>query len=377
MALVYSPRKEAFSWIWPHTLIRHLPQSWLSWSWIVGPSPLWIAKSDKSCSSPLIHSDKCARITHVACSLFSSSHKSRRWREWRTCVVPPFGLLFVCMCAHQAAMLVKWTEIKKTFWCMIVLDEFWSVTFISLNTFVIVCLCVVQWDHISWYVPHSTITTPSTHLCSLEMGHGVVSSVSEPDLLWYVCVFGVGGRREVRLLDEGSEFLEPNPLIDGLNWVGQGLLKGGVCGWRLPSTVCRLIDPVLGGPTINTGRYTLHPPLHETVFISMFKNLCVCVCVCVPDYWSLTAEFTRGSSLSVLCLCVRVTLPQWSGSFLPLQHSKMFFSHFFILCRGSDFRKTRENCKIKVSLTSLLSLNGHSHYPSMDADLWQDSDMKR
>lgn len=34
----------------------------------------------------------------------------------------------------------------------------------------------------------------------------------------------------MRLLGEGSEFLEPNPLIDGLNWVGQGLLKGGVCG---------------------------------------------------------------------------------------------------------------------------------------------------
>lgn len=59
--------------------------------------------------------------------------------------------------------------------------------------------------------------------------------------------------------------------------------------------------------------------------------------------WRLTAEFTRESSLSVLCLCVRVTLPQWSGSFLPLQHFKLFFilycgSSAFLL-KSTQFRK--------------------------------------
>lgn len=39
----------------------------------------------------------------------------------------------------------------------------------------------------------------------------------------------VWGWRCVCWLREES-FLEPNPLIDGLNWVGQRFLKGGVCG---------------------------------------------------------------------------------------------------------------------------------------------------
>lgn len=58
-----------------------------------------------------------------------------------------------------------------------------------------------------------------------------------------ICLCVWGGRWEVRLLDEGREFLEPNPLIDGLNWVGRCSLKRGVCGRCLPSTVCCLIDP--------------------------------------------------------------------------------------------------------------------------------------
>lgn len=46
-----------------------------------------------------------------------------------------------------------------------------------------------------------------------------------------LCVWGGReGGREVSLLDEGREFLEPNLLIDGLGWVGQGSLRGGVCG---------------------------------------------------------------------------------------------------------------------------------------------------
>lgn len=48
---------------------------------------------------------------------------------------------------------------------------------------------------------------------------------------------------------EGGEFLAPNPLIDGVNWVGQASLKGGVC--RVTSALsCLLSDRSLhsGGP---------------------------------------------------------------------------------------------------------------------------------
>lgn len=74
---------------------------------------------------------------------------------------------------------------------------------------------------------------------------------------------------KVSWLDEGIEgFLEPNPLIDGLSWVGQRLLKGGVCGWRLPSAVC-LIDPRSA-----VVRASVHP---YTIYCSLW----VCVCVCL------------------------------------------------------------------------------------------------
>lgn len=136
---------------------------------------------------------------------------------------------------------------------------------------------------------------------------------------------------KVSLLDEGIEgFLEPNPLIDGLSWVGQRLLKGGVCGWRLPSAVY-LIDP----------RSAVVRGVLLTCIRTPSTVLCGCVCVCVYE----------GSSLSVLCLCVRMTLPQWSGSLLPL--------HVFLPLRCSllwKFSEIWNNWK-----TELLSADRHPH----------------
>lgn len=104
-------------------------------------------------------------------------------------------------------------------------------------------------------------------------------------------------------------------------------------------------------------RYTYRlSSLPDLVLISKSKYLYllatarVCVCIaltvywCLPDCWSLIAEFMRGSSLPVLCLCVRVTLPQWSGSFLLLQSSKMFHTNFFSLSNAEViFRKAKRN----------------------------------
>lgn len=197
-----------------------------------------IAKSGKSCSSSLMQSDNfphhCAHCLLIVCL-------------W----CPACCLWLSSLCNHAQQV----PYIKQLFGSW--LCQMSPVWFIPL------CLSVVQWD-VAWYLPHppSTTTTttrtstPSAHLCSLETGRQRGrQGVSGPDRLRDVCVFGVGGR-EVSLLDEGRGFLEPNLLIDGLGWVGQGSLRGGVCGWRLPSAVCRPIDPLLRGgqssPNANT-----------------------------------------------------------------------------------------------------------------------------
>lgn len=124
--------------------------------------------------------------------------------------------------------------------------------------------------------------------------------------LWNVCVFGVEGE----IVGWGNRvFLEPNPLIDGLSWVGQRLLKGGVCGWRLPSAVCCLIDPgsvVVRGVLLTTNHLLF----------------CVCVCVCM---------FTR-EALCLLSVCVSGGLYL---SDLALFFFSMSFSHLVVPCYGN------------------------------------------
>lgn len=148
---------------------------------------------------------------------------------------------------------------------------------------------------------------------------------------WLSCQMFVCLGWKVSLLDEGIEgFLEPNPLIDGLSWVGQRLLKGGVCGWRLPSAVC-LIDP----------RSAVVRGVLQACIRTPSTVLWLCVCVCVYE----------GSSLSVHCLCVRMTLPQWSGSLLPL--------HVFLPLRCSLLWKFSENWNNWKA--ELLSADRHPH----------------
>lgn len=103
---------------------------------------------------------------------------------------------------------------------------------------------------------------------------------------------------EVRLLDEGIEFFWNliHWLMGWIGWAGAYWKEecvGDVCcpqlsaAWSIPARRWSVLLMRNDAPS------TVH---------SVRARLCV----------------YEGSSLSVLCLCVRVTLPQWSGSFLPL-----------------------------------------------------------
>lgn len=211
------------------------------------------------------------------------------------------------------------------------------------------CLCAVQPEVVrrrtdgpcttSTTGTTTTTTTPSAHLCSLEAGRGVVSGVSASQVgCESVCVFGgVGGRWACWMREES--FWADNLLIDGLGWVGRGSPRRGVCGWRLPSTCPPAARSILSSSVVRgVAASAVQPSTHSSRRQRSYarwtknkKNLSACVRACTPDYRGLTAGFTRESSLSVLCLCVTVTLPQWSGSFLPLQHSTVFL-HSCLLC---------------------------------------------
>lgn len=236
-----------------------------------------------------IQSDECTRIVYVI------SHFSWRWLQcWKVCIVL---LIYV-----HVWLLSYWAKWPHSAFSVRQIQPL-SVRLVSEHVGDCVCLCVAQ-----------ASATLSSHLCTLEM----VCSVSKQ-----ACVSGWERR---------WWFLASNALIDGIIWVGRCLLMGG--GWRLPP----LIDPCLvvarGAPLLI--KWTqIHPQIKYPPWLFMKKpDICIyrsgieCVLpfagVCVPDGWGLSAEFTRGSSLSVLCLCVRVTLPQWSGSFLLFQCSEMY-----------------------------------------------------
>lgn len=97
---------------------------------------------------PPIHSEVCSHIAHIASSLSSGSHMSRWWGEWHTGIVP-------CVSAriwgHARTEMSK-NMLKNN---LLVQDRVtqtrWApIGYIYLlNTFVTVCLCVVQ---VRWYV---------------------------------------------------------------------------------------------------------------------------------------------------------------------------------------------------------------------------------
>lgn len=90
--------------------------------------------------------------------------------------------------------------------------------------------------------------------------------------------------------------------MDGEYWVGQGSLKEGVCGWRLPSTVCRLIDPcsVVAREALLLITTSSHAQIHQQIkfppWVSVHKH------VKIPVF--------TGLGLSVfVSLCARLLKP--------------------------------------------------------------------
>lgn len=167
MALVYSPRKEVFSWILPHTLTRHLPQSWLSWNGILQKTQETL---NRTTHWPVTFAD--GEIRHLM--FIGLRHTQTNAPVLRTssalCLPAPTYMCDICdeensmsawICVHGWSLSnLAWQSLvhgcaRKIRWALI------SYIFL-LNTFVIVCLCVVQWELI-WYVPHPT-TAPLIHL---------------------------------------------------------------------------------------------------------------------------------------------------------------------------------------------------------------------
>lgn len=103
MALVYSPRKEALSWIGPHTLTSICPGLDLAESAKSNKTrwPVWNPNSDKSCSS----------CSPVLCTLSALVR-----RECCPCVVRHFSRLFACTRARHATMLSVWYVLISCSW---------------------------------------------------------------------------------------------------------------------------------------------------------------------------------------------------------------------------------------------------------------------
>lgn len=173
------------------------------------------------------------------------------------------------------------------------------------------CVCV-------WYSCRTLpSTTSSVHLCSfgngLERGQQCKQARSV-----VICLCVWGGRKVVGLGEK--VFLASHPLIDGVNWVGQGSVKGGVCGWRLPFN-CRLPDssrPVGGqrGQTIDKthteirpqNKYPLRKSVHKHLNISLFtsqdSSMCVSLYVGVYQIAEASLPSLRGRALRLFCVSV-------------------------------------------------------------------------
>lgn len=193
MSLVYSPRKEAFFQILPHTLTSHLLPSWLSSnqrllknSETLNQTTLWPVnfvdcKIRHVCSSAL----DTLRQMHLHCTqhplfIFQLPHIHVGDEENSMSVLLAWQVdKLICMLPKRlfGASLQKKEEMSSN----LLSDEH-------------ICACLSVCGRVSLADMYLNLpsTTPKIHLCSSEMGNCVVNRVGEQVLLWYVCVFGGG-----------------------------------------------------------------------------------------------------------------------------------------------------------------------------------------